>query len=67
MSDAVREELRKTAIKMINKGVKKGKVAEMLGCHPGSITNWWKVYKGAMNMELFIRFLHRLNEQLRRK
>jgi transposase len=45
ISDSAREELRKTAIRLINKGEKKGKVAEMLGCHPRTITNWWKAYK----------------------
>ena len=45
LSDNAREEIRKAAIRMINKGEKKGKVAQMLGCHPRTITNWWKAYK----------------------
>jgi len=30
---------------MINKGEKKGKVAELIGCSPRTISLWWKGYK----------------------
>jgi len=37
--------IRKRAIRMIKKGVKKKEVAEQLGVNKNSITNWWKSYE----------------------
>jgi len=45
VQDSTRQEMYKTAIRMINKGEKKGKVAEMIGCSPRTISLWWKAYK----------------------
>lgn len=45
-SDSARELVRKRAIEMIKGGKMKKEVAELLGVHPNSITNWVKKYKG---------------------
>ena len=42
---AVRDELHRTAIRLIKSGMKKGKVAELVGCSARTISLWWKAYK----------------------
>lgn len=42
-----RKAMRKTAIRMIKKGVKKVKVAEYLGVRPNTISDWWKKYENS--------------------
>lgn len=39
------EEYRRTAIRLIKNGRPKGEVAEIVGCSPRTITNWWSAYK----------------------
>lgn len=45
LSDSARQELCKTAIRLIKKGEKQGKVAEIIGCSPRTISLWWKAYQ----------------------
>jgi transposase len=45
LPDAAREELHRTAIRLIRDGEKKGKVAEIVGCSARTISLWWKAYK----------------------
>ena len=45
LSDEVREVLIKTAIRIVKKGTSQKEVAEILGCHPRTISNWWRTYK----------------------
>lgn len=45
LPDATREELRKTAIRLIISGKRKGKVAEIVGCSTRTIGQWWKAYQ----------------------
>jgi transposase len=44
LPDDVLEEYRMMAIRLINIGNRKGKVAEIIGCSPRTITNWWRSY-----------------------
>lgn len=45
LSDDAREELRKTAIRMVKKGMRQNDVAELVGCSPRTLTSWWTSYK----------------------
>ena len=45
LKDEVRDPLRRRAINMINKGVKKKEVAMFFGVHVNTITNWVKSYR----------------------
>ena len=45
IQDALRDPLRRQAMRMIKRGMKKKEVALILGVHANSITNWVKKYK----------------------
>jgi transposase len=45
VSDQARKELRKTAIRMVQKGIRQEDVAAMVGCSTRTLTNWWMAYK----------------------
>ena len=45
IQDALRDPLRRQAMRMIKPGMKKKEVALILGVHANSITNWVKKYK----------------------
>lgn len=45
VKDAIRDQIRKQAIRMIKDGIQKKKVALVLGVHVNTITNWAKKYK----------------------
>ena len=44
IQDALRDPLRRQAMRMIKPGMKKKEVALILGVHANSITNWGKKY-----------------------
>ena len=44
IQDALRDPLRRQAMRMIKRGMKKKEVALILGVHANSITNWGKKY-----------------------
>ncbi len=45
LSDESREAFIRTAIRLLKKGNTQKEVAETLGCHPRTISNWWRSYK----------------------
>jgi len=45
LSDETRETFIKTAIRLLKNGKTQKEVAEILGCYPGTIGNWWRTYK----------------------
>ncbi|MGL1888437.1 MAG: IS630 family transposase [Reichenbachiella sp.] len=53
LKDDIRDPLRKRAIAMIKKGVKKKEVASIMGVHANTVTNWAKSYeaKGSQGLK----------------
>src|SRR5690554_1414808 len=45
LDESTRYAFRKQAIKLINSGHKKSEVAGIIGVKPGTISEWWKLYK----------------------
>lgn len=45
LSDEAREALIKIGIRLLKKGNTQNHVAVALGCHPRTISNWWRSYK----------------------